>query len=73
MEISTDLTGIIKWVSLATVYSNTMWWPPESGWGGLINMFTFLLFSGLTTFHFFSAMCDGPGYLPKGWQPVIIL
>jgi len=61
--------GIIKWVSLATVYSNTMWWPPESGWGGLINMFTFLLFSGLTTFHFFSAMCDGPGYLPKGWQP----
>lgn len=30
--------GIIKWVSLATVYSNTMWWPPESGWGGLANM-----------------------------------
>jgi len=61
--------GIIKWVSLSTVYSNTMWWPPESSWGGMANMIVFLVFSSLTTFHFFCAMCDGPGYLPKRWSP----
>ena len=33
-----DFKGIIKWVSLATVYSNTMYWPPFSGWGGIVNM-----------------------------------
>ena len=30
----------------------------------------FLVFSSLTTFHFFCAMCDGPGYLPLEWKPV---
>merc|ERR1712111_21611 len=61
--------GIIKWVSLATVYSNTMYWPPMSGMGGIVNMISFLVFSSLTTFHFFCAMCDGPGYLPLQWTP----
>ena len=70
-EKSIDLfAGIIKWVSLATVYSNTMYWPPMSGIGGIINMISFLVFSSLTTFHFFCAMCDGPGYLPLQWTPV---
>ena len=31
-------SGIIKWVSLATVYSNTMYWPASAGWGGIANM-----------------------------------
>lgn len=61
--------GIVKWISLATVYSNTMWWPLESGWGAVVNMFVFLTFSSLTSFHFFCAMCDGPGYLPLKWKP----
>jgi len=61
--------GIIKWVSLATVYSNTMYWPVSAGWGGIVNMLSFLFFSSLTTFHFFCAMCDGPGYLPLEWKP----
>lgn len=60
---------IIKWVSLTTVYCNTMWWPPADTPGGLINMLLFLGFSCLTTFHFMCAMCDGPGYLPLGWTP----
>ena len=30
----------------------------------------FLVFASLTTFHFFCAMCDGPGYLPLEWRPV---
>ena len=25
--------------------------------------------SCLTTYHFISAMCDGPGYVPLGWKP----
>ena len=25
--------------------------------------------SGLSTFHFICSMCDGPGYLPRGWKP----
>ena len=28
-----------------------------------------MFFSSLTTFHFFCAMCDGPGYLPLEWKP----
>ena len=61
--------GNIVWVALATVFSNTMWWPPMSTWGGMANMIGFLAFSCLTTFHFFCAMCDGPGYLPFNWHP----
>ena len=34
----TYFLGIIKWVSLATVYSNTMYWPVLAGWGGIVNM-----------------------------------
>lgn len=32
-------------------------------------MMGFLILSSLTTFHFFCAMCDGPGYLTPGWKP----
>lgn len=61
--------GIVVWISLATVFSNTMVWPPMKSWGGMANMIGFLASSCLTTFHFFCAMCDGPGYLPKNWRP----
>ena len=30
--------GIVVWVSLATVFSNTMVWPPMYTWGGMANM-----------------------------------
>jgi len=61
--------GIIKWVSLATVYCSTMWWPPAGSVGGLAFLSSFLFFAGMTMFHFLSAMVDGPGYLPLGWKP----
>lgn len=61
--------GIIKWVSLTTVYCSTMWWPPADSLGGFLFLSGFLLFAGLTMFHFLSAMVDGPGYLPLGWSP----
>ena len=60
---------IIKWVTLCTVYCNTMWWPPESGYGGLANMMGFLAVSCLTTYHLIAAMMDGPGLVPVGWTP----
>ena len=34
-----SVSGIIKWISIATIYSNTMWWPMSSGWGGLAYTF----------------------------------
>jgi len=61
--------GIIKWVSLATIYCSTMWWPPAASLGGLAFLAAFLALAGLTMYHFLSAMVDGPGYLPLGWTP----
>jgi len=60
---------IIKWVTFVTVYCSSMWWPPAESIGGLLYMIIFLIFAGLTMFHFMCAMCDGPGYLPLGWSP----
>jgi hypothetical protein len=33
------IAGIIKWISVSTVYSNTMWWPMSSGWPAVVYMF----------------------------------
>jgi len=60
---------IIKWITLATLYCNMMWFPPADSIGGFIYTSVFLGFSGLTMYHFFLAMCDGPGYLPLQWKP----
>ena len=32
-------------------------------------LFSLQVLSGLCMFHFFCCMCDGPGYLPRGWRP----
>ena len=42
----TVFEGIIKWVSLATVYCSTMWWPPAGSLGGLAFLSSFLFFAG---------------------------
>ncbi len=57
------------WVTLSTVYCDTMWWPPESSFGGLANIIGFMALSCLTLFHYVTAIFDGPGYVPKGWRP----
>jgi len=61
--------GIIKWISIATLYCNTMWYPPAESLGGLIYTLVFVVCSARTFYHFFSAMVVGPGYLPLGWKP----
>ena len=40
------ILGIIKWVSLATIYCGTMWWPPAESIGGLLFLSSFLFFAG---------------------------
>eukprot|EP00092_Neocalanus_flemingeri_P024016 GFUD01026050.1.p1 GENE.GFUD01026050.1~~GFUD01026050.1.p1 ORF type:complete len:392 (-),score=118.92 GFUD01026050.1:316-1491(-) len=61
--------GIIKWVTLITLYCNTMLWPPAESLYGLVFTATFLGFSSLTLFHFFCSLSTGPGFLPAGWTP----
>ena len=48
LNICNFCEGIIKWVSLATVYCSTMWWPPAGSLGGLAFLSSFLFFAGLT-------------------------
>jgi len=62
--------AIIKWIILVTLYCNTMWYPPADSILGFLYTSVFLMFSGLTMYHFFLASFIGPGYLPLGWTPV---
>jgi len=61
--------GIIKWVSLVSLYCNSMLWPPSESVWGLLYTLIFSCLSSLTFYHFFSALCIGPGYLPPNWRP----
>jgi len=61
--------GIIKWVSLTTLYCCLMLWPPQASVWGACFLLAFLSCSGLTTFHFLAALVGGPGYLAPGWSP----
>lgn len=49
-----------------------MWYPPAESLGGFLYLLIFTVFSGLTLYHFFCAMFDGPGYLPLGWKPTAV-
>jgi hypothetical protein len=35
---SSHFAGIIKWVSLTSIFCNTMWWPPDESNAGMANM-----------------------------------
>jgi len=62
--------GIIKWVTLATLYCTSMLWPPAQSAWGLMFTSLFSCFSSLTLYHFTSALSQGPGFLPLNWAPV---
>ena len=68
--IFTTTTGIIKWVTLATLYCTSMLWPPAQSAWGLFFTSLFSCFSSLTLYHFTSALSQGPGFLPLNWAPV---
>ncbi|XP_055385109.1 palmitoyltransferase ZDHHC6 [Condylostylus longicornis] len=61
--------GIIKCVTIVTLYMNSMWWPTNFSLGGKINQSLFLLLSSLATFNYIMATITGPGFLPKRWKP----
>lgn len=61
--------GIIKCVTLMTLYMNSMWWPPNLTLGGFLNQSVFLLLSSFATFNYIMATITGPGYLQLGWKP----
>ena len=46
LNMSEHPPGIIKWVSLATIYCSTMWWPPAASLGGLAFLAAFLALAG---------------------------
>jgi len=59
----------VKCICLSSLHCLTMWWPPTSGLGGLLNIIVFTAWNGLVLYNFFSAMFIGPGYVPLGWKP----
>jgi len=52
-------------LSMNNFYSKLIF---EYKWGFFLS--AFCTFATLTSFHFFCAMCEGPGYIPRGWKPV---
>ena len=63
------MTGIIKWVTVATLYCSSMLWPPAQSVTGLVFSLVFSCLSSLTLYHFTSALARGPGFLPLHWSP----
>ncbi|XP_014205833.1 palmitoyltransferase ZDHHC6 [Copidosoma floridanum] len=61
--------AIIQTVILTTIHCSRQWWKfyqdPSSDYTFMI----FITFSGLTLYHFFNSIYEGPGYLPLNWAP----
>lgn len=69
--LSRSISGIIKCVTLTTLYMNSMWWPPNESFAAFAHQALFLLLSTLATFNYIMATLTGPGLLPKQWQPKV--
>lgn len=63
--------GIIKCVTLTTLYVNSMWWPSSSSVTAILHEAVFLILSSLSAFSYVMATLSGPGFLPLGWQPTV--
>ncbi|KAL0132068.1 hypothetical protein PUN28_000087 [Cardiocondyla obscurior] len=59
----------IKIITLMTIHCSRQWWPPQDSVPAAVNFLLFFTLSGLTLFHFISAIFEGPGYLPLKWTP----
>lgn len=68
---SFSLAGIIKCVTLTTLYINSMWWPPNLSVGGMIHQTVFLVLSALSAFNYVMGTICGPGFLPLKWEPKV--
>lgn len=65
------VTATIKIITLMTIHCSRQWWPPQDSIPAAASFLLFFTLSGLTLFHFISAIFEGPGYLPLKWMPVI--
>ena len=63
------LPGIVKWVTISTLYCASMLWPPAQSVWGLMFSLMFSCLSSLTLYHFTCALSHGPGFLPPHWSP----
>jgi palmitoyltransferase len=69
MTFSCFRLGIIKSITIQTLYLNSMWYPSYSSFNAFLNQAIFITLSALTSFNFFMAAYLGPNYLPFGWRP----
>ncbi|XP_037045727.1 palmitoyltransferase ZDHHC6 [Bradysia coprophila] len=60
--------GIIKCITVTTLYMNSMWWPPNT-LGGFLNQNLFLILSALASINYVMALVLGPSFLPPKWRP----
>lgn len=65
------VAGIIKIITLMTIHCSKQWWSPQESIPAATSFLLFFTLSGLTLFHFISAIFEGPGYLKLKWMPVI--
>ncbi|GAB1867001.1 Palmitoyltransferase [Camponotus japonicus] len=61
--------GIIKIITLMTIHCSKQWWSPQESIPAATSFLLFFTLSGLTLFHFISAIFEGPGYLELKWMP----
>ncbi|XP_043271445.1 palmitoyltransferase ZDHHC6 [Venturia canescens] len=61
--------GIIKTITLMTIYCSGQWWSPYESPLAAANFLLFFSLSGSTTYHFMCAIIKGPGFLDRGWRP----
>ncbi|XP_018316226.1 palmitoyltransferase ZDHHC6 isoform X4 [Mycetomoellerius zeteki] len=61
--------AMIKLITLMTIHCSRQWWPPQDSVPAAASFLLFFTLSGLTLFHFISAIVEGPGYLTLKWMP----
>lgn len=65
--------GIIKCVTLTTLYVNSMWWPSSTSIAAVLHETVFLILSSLSAFSYVMATICGPGFLPLKWKPAVCI
>lgn len=65
--------GIIKCITLTTLYVNSMWWPSSTSIAAVLHETVFLIFSSLSAFSYMMSIMCGPGFLPLDWKPAVCI
>ncbi|KAH8288050.1 hypothetical protein KR018_005550, partial [Drosophila ironensis] len=60
------VTACTLWI---TLHMNEMWWAPSSSQSAYFNYIMIWFNLVGTIYNFLHAVIDGPGYLPRKWQP----